>query len=92
MKGMLRIEEVAAILHCSINTVNSWYRFRRSCPDDKYAKMLPDYVQEGGRTSARYWHSDDMWKFVQFRSQLPIGRNGVMGEVTQKYTHQKEEK
>lgn len=87
--GMLRIEEVAAILHCSINTVNSWYRFRRQFPDDEYAKLLPDYVQEKGRTSARYWKSDDLWKFAEFRSKLPIGRNGVMGEITQKYTTRK---
>lgn len=87
--GMLRIEEVAALLHCSANTVNSWYRFKKACPEDPYAKILPDYVQEGGRTSPRYWTQEDLWKFAEFRSKLPIGRNGVMGKVTQKYTTRK---
>lgn len=87
--GKLRIEEVAAILHCSTNTINSWYRFRKQFPEDEYAKLLPDYTQGDSRTSARYWDSGDLWKFAEFRLKLPIGRNGVMGDITQKYTTRK---
>ena len=83
--GMLRIEEVAVLLDCSINTINSWYRFRAQNPDNEYAKILPDYVQEGGKTGIRLWKRSDIPKFVEFQIKRPVGRAGVMGTVTQKY-------
>ena len=91
--GMLRVEEVAIILQCSVNTINSWYRFRAANPDDEYAKMLPNYTQADSRTSARLWKQTDIPKLLEFKHKRPIGRNGVMGSVTQKYVkHQKEDK
>lgn len=81
----LRIEEVAIRIGVSVNTVNSWYRFKKQNPDDEYAKMLPDYTQEGGDRSVRYWTEQDIDKLLEFKNKRPTGRNGVMGIVTQKY-------
>ena len=81
----LRIEEVAIFVGVSVATVNSWYRFKRENPDDPYAKMLPDYIQEGGDKSVRYWTETDIDRLLEFKDKKPTGRNGVMGSITQKY-------
>ena len=81
----LRIEEVAISIGVSVNTINSWYRFKRQNPNDKFAKMLPDYKQDGGERSVRYWDESDIDKLMAFKDAKPVGRNGVMGIVTQKY-------
>lgn len=83
-KNLLRLEEVAILVGVSFKTINSWYAFKRTCPDNEYAKLLPDYIQAGKRQT-RYWNRDDIWKLVQFHHSIPQGRNGVMGDVTQKY-------
>lgn len=81
----LRIEEVAIFVGVSVNTVNSWYRFKKQNPEDDYAKLLPEYKQDGGDRSVRYWDEADIDKLLEFKSKRPTGRNGVMGTVTQKY-------
>lgn len=81
----LRIEEVAIFTGVSVNTINSWYRFKKQNPEDEYAKMLPDYTQDGGDRSVRYWNEADIDKLLQFKDMKPAGRAGVMGNVTQKY-------
>lgn len=81
----LRIEEVAIFIGVSVNTINSWYRFKKQNPDDDYAKMIPAYSQDGGDRSTRYWTQDDIDKLLEFKQRRPTGRNGVMGTVTQKY-------
>lgn len=83
-QGLLRLEEVAVLVGVSFKTINSWYAFKRMHPDNEYAKILPDYIQAGPRQT-RYWHKEDIWKFVQYHHSIPQGRNGVMGDVTQKY-------
>ena len=90
--GLLRVEEVALILNCSVNTINAWYRFRSQEPDNEYAKMLPDYIKAGGQTTVRLWKQSDIPKLLEFQHKRPIGRNGVMGKVTQKYVNKKEDK
>ena len=85
VQNRLRIEEVALFVGVSVNTVNSWYRFKREEPDNEYAKLLPDYKQDGGDRSTRYWTSEDIEKFLEFKQKRPIGKNGVMGMITQKY-------
>ena len=86
MAQMLRVEEVAIILQVSVNTINAWYRFRAQEPDNEFAKMLPDFVREGtSERSARLWKQADIKKFLKFQECRPMGRNGVMGKVTQKY-------
>lgn len=86
----LRIEEVALFLGVSVETINIWYRFKKHNPDDEYAKMLPEFEQDNGAKSCRWWKQDDLDKFVQFQKSRPIGRNGAMGTVTQKYVKKKE--
>lgn len=81
----LRIEEVAIFVGVSVNTINSWYKFKHENPEDEYAKMLPDYIQEGGDRSPRYWTETDIDRLLEFKEAKPTGRNGVMGCVTQRY-------
>ena len=88
---LLRIEEVAICVGVSAKTINNWYWFKKSNPDNKLAKLLPDYVQAGER-QIRRWHQSDMWKLIDFRSKVPHGRKGVMGSITQKYYHKNKEK
>ncbi len=87
---LLRIEEVAIIIGSSSKSINNWYWFRRENPDNEYAKMLPDFIQEGARQT-RYWRESDIWKLIEFKNAIPQGRNGIMGSVTQKYYHKEEE-
>lgn len=88
---LLRIEEVAIIIGSSSKSINNWYWFRRENPDNEYAKMLPDFIQEGARQT-RYWKESDIWKLIEFKNAIPQGRNGIMGSVTQKYYHKEENK
>lgn len=81
---LLTLEEVALTIGVSIYTINVWYKFKRTNPENEIAQMLPDYVQNGGRQK-RYWKESEIYKFLQFKENLPHGRNGIMGEVTQKY-------
>ena len=90
MADKLRIEEVALFLGVSVETINIWYRFKKANPNDEYAKMLPDYEQNNGARSCRYWAQKDLDKLIQFKNSRPIGRNGAMGTVTQKYVKKKE--
>lgn len=86
MNQKLRVEEVAIILGCSINTINSWYRFKAHEPDNEFAKMLPEFEREGNnKRGKRLWKQADIKKFVEFQKSRPIGRNGVMGDITQRY-------
>ena len=89
----LRVEEVAIILGCSINTINSWYRFKAKEPDNEYAKLLPEFTREGDKERGmRLWKQADIKKFVEFQKARPIGRNGVMGDITQKYVKKGDKK
>ena len=85
---LLKVQEVACILGCSVQTINYWYAFKRAKPRNKYAKMLPDFIQDGAR-QCRYWKQDDIWKLIEFQKQLPKGKNGILGCVTQKYVKKK---
>lgn len=87
---LLKLEEVAILIGSSGKSINNWYWFKRENPDNEYAKMLPDYVQEGARQT-RYWKESDIWKLIEFKKSIPQGRNGIMGSITQKYYHKKEE-
>ncbi len=82
--NLLKVEEVAVTLGCSVKTVNNWYAFKKLKPDNEYAKLLPDFIQNGNRQT-RYWKSSDIWKLIEFKNTIPQGRNGVLGCVTQKY-------
>lgn len=81
---LLRVEEVAISVGVSVKTINNWYWFKREHPNNKLAKILPEYIQESERQTRR-WRQSDIWKLVEFKSKIPKGRNGIMGDVTQKY-------
>ena len=89
-QGLLRLEEVAILVGVSFKTINSWYAFKRMHPDNEYAKILPDYIQAGNRQK-RFWKKSDIWKLIKFRQSIPKGRNGVLGDITQKYYRKQKE-
>jgi len=80
----LKIGEVALLIGSSIYTINLWYKFKREEPDNEYAKLLPDYYQDGERQT-RYWLESDIWKLIEFKQSINVGRKGFMGAVTQRY-------
>lgn len=81
---LLRLEEVAVLIGVSGKTINNWYMFKKQCPDNKYAQMLPEFSQSGNRQT-RYWKESDVAKLLKFARSIPTGRGGVMGIITQKY-------
>jgi len=79
----IKIEELAFYIDSSTQTINTWYAWKRTNPKHELAKLLPDpiYVQKGGR-KVRYWDSNDIGKIIEFKHSLPHGRNGILGEIT----------
>lgn len=88
---LLKIEEVALLTGVSAHTIEIWYRWKRQNLDHEYAKMLPNYIQKGARQT-RYWKKSDIWSLVEFKNTIPRGRNGILGEITQKHHRKKENK
>ena len=86
---LLKLEEVALRVDVSFKTINNWYMFKKQNPDNEYAKLLPDFIQSGARQT-RYWRESDIWKLIEFKQAIPQGRNGIMGEITQKYYRKKD--
>jgi len=84
LEKLLRIEEVAGDVGCSVYTLNLWYKFKKEEPDSYLAKLLPDYIQSNA-TSPRYWKKKDIKKLLKFKETRRLGRYGEMGKVTQKY-------
>jgi hypothetical protein len=82
---LLKIEEVALLLDVSTQTLNIWYKWARENPDNTLAKLIPKYQQSGARQT-RYWTQSDVWKLLEFKNQLPRGRGGIMGDITQRRT------
>ena len=90
-KDLLTALEVCVLVHCSYNALNYWYRWKGLNPNNEYAKLLPDYIQIANRQT-RYWKRDDVAKIIQFKNSVPQGRNGIMGDITQKYRRAQKEK
>lgn len=86
---LLKIEEVAILVGVSTQTINIWYRWRKHNPDNEYAKMLPDFIQQGKR-QMRLWKKSDLWALIEFKNAIPRGRNGILGDVTQRRYKYKE--
>ncbi len=84
---LIKIEEVAFLVGCNIQTLNYYYRFKRENPDNGYAELLPDYIQSGSR-STRYWRRGDIKDIIEFRKRIPKGRGGALGSVTQRRHNQ----
>lgn len=85
---MMRLEEVAVLINVSGKTINNWYMFKKQFPDNEYAQMLPEFIQNGNRQT-RYWKESDIAKLLMFKRAIPIGRKGIMGAITQKYLKKK---
>ena len=88
---LLRIEEVAVEIGSSIYSINNWYRFKRANPDNKYAKLLPDFYQFEGPRQTRYWKKSDIPRLIDFKTTIPHGCSGILGDITQKYYRKKKE-
>ena len=86
--GKIKIEELAMRIDSSTQTINNWYKWKRMFPNNELAALLPEYTQEGARQT-RYWNTEDIWKFIEFKQHIIRGRNGVMGEVTQRRLNKK---
>ena len=86
--GLLTVEEVAVSVGVSVPTINNWYRWARQNEDNEQAKKLPKYAQIGNRQT-RFWKPADVMKLIEFKNSVTIGRNGIMGDVTQKYVRRK---
>ena len=86
----IKIEELAVYIDSSVQTINNWYAWKKTHPDHELAKLLPapEYVQKGGRKT-RYWSADDIHKVIEFKSKLPHGRNGILGDITQRRNRRK---
>lgn len=81
---LINAQEVAYRAGISMQTLGLWYRFKRENPDSEYALMLPEFVR-GDNRRTRFWHESDVEALVKFKGTIPIGRNGVLGSVTQRY-------
>jgi len=85
---LLNLNEIAMLVGVSVQTINSWYKWKKLHPEHELTKLIPDFVRIGNRNT-RYWKQADAWKLIEFRSSIPQGRNGIMGDVTQCYYHKK---
>lgn len=81
-KRLYTVEELAVLLGCSVHSIDNWYLWKRKHPEHELAKLLPDYKQLKSRQT-RYWEESDVWKINEFRTKLPRGKNGILGDVTQ---------
>lgn len=90
-KEYLTLIEVSMKVGVSIQTLNNWYAFKRMRPDNEYAKMLPDYIQEG-KGNRRLWKATDIEQIKKFKEVLPQGRGGILGCVTQRYENKRRNK
>lgn len=86
---LLTVQEVGCKIGVSIQSIGCWYKFKRENPESPYAAMLPEFVRMGGRNT-RYWKESDLPALKHFHETIPMGRNGVLGSVTQRYTKKPE--
>jgi len=87
-QNLLTALEVCVLVGCSYNTLNYWYKWAKKNPNNEYAKLLPKYLDTGIRQT-RYWRKEDIPAIIHFKNSLPQGRNGLMGDITQKYRREK---
>lgn len=86
MEGnLLNVGEVSLLVGSSIQTITSWYKWKSLHPDHELTKFLPDYTRVEGHRRTRYWKKEDVWMLRKFKENITQGRNGIMGDVTQKY-------
>lgn len=81
---LLSVQEVAVLIKSSVPTISAWYRWKRLHPEHPMAQLLPEFERHGAHR-ARYWKYADIPRLIEYKSSIVQGRNGIMGEVTQKY-------
>lgn len=81
---LLKVGEVSMLIDTSVNMINYWYMWKRKHPEHPMAQLLPE-PRHIGQYGTRYWQRNDVWQMLEFKSKLPQGRAGIMGDVTQKY-------
>jgi len=87
---MLRVQDVAAMIGVSIQTINLWYRWKKENPEHEMAKILPDFTRLQGQRRTRYWKISDVTKLEEFHNKIHsdyFGYHGIMGSVTQRYVN-----
>ena len=84
MEKLLTAEDVTKALGIKDNTLKFWYKFKNENPDNEYAMMLPEIIRVEPRNK-RCWKESDLESLIKFKQSIPHGRNGILGEVTQKY-------
>ena len=92
---MRTICEVAVTLGVSVQTIARWYKFKQNNPDSELAKKLPDYSlvpNRRGTGRVRVWTENDIWKLVEFKTNIKSGRGGKMGKYGGKGTDGKNKK
>ena len=82
MNDMLNAMQVAGLVGVTVPTLTSWYKWKELNPQHELAVLLPDYEVVA---HTRYWKRDSIDQLIEFKQKKPCGRNGLMGEVTQKY-------
>ena len=83
-KKLLNATEVALLVGTTVPTLNMWYKWKRLNPEHPMASLLPDYTVIGNKKT-RYWVPEDVETLIEFKTTIPQGRNGILGEVTQAY-------
>lgn len=83
MNILYQIEWVAIQLGCSVQTINSWYRWKKVHPEHELVKLLPEPTKKSAH-SKRLWTETDIETLRQFQQTIPHGRNGILGDITQK--------
>lgn len=83
-ESLFNIAEVSVMTGMSIKSLETWYRFKKECPDNEYAKMLPEIIHTSNHRQ-RCWTLEGVQALREFKAKIPRGRKGVMADVTQKY-------
>ena len=63
--------------------------WKRKHPEHPLSAMLPDF-EKSSATGKRLWNQSDAWRVDEFRKSLPKGRNGILGDVTQRTWRKKQ--
>lgn len=81
-KSGMKIEEVAMRVGVSVETINRWYREKKNNPGNEFLQALPCYELAKNPFSGvvRFWTSEDVWKLIEFKSKIKVGRTGQMGK------------
>lgn len=81
VKTGFKIEEVAMRVGVSVQTINRWYKFKKEHPEHHISKLIPEYSRASiASGTVRLWNPDDIWKLVEFRQSVKVGRTGEMGK------------